>query len=470
MINIILCGGSGTRLWPLSRQLFPKQFVKLLKEGSLFQDTVKRNIKCDKFMIVTSANQYFIAENQLEDLSIPKNKISFLLEPVGRNTAPAIALAAMKCSPDEIMLITPSDHLIKNMAEYENCIAKAAELAQKNNKLVTFGIHPHYAETGYGYVENGKELSAGCFEVKSFREKPDSETAGKYIASGNFNWNSGMFVFKAGEYLDELKKHSPEIFNKSVEALKNATCYDNITRIDKESMMKIPSDSIDYAVMEKSDKVAVVKADIDWSDLGSFDSIYDIREKDGNGNTLADNYISINSKNNLIMTRDRKVVTLGMEDTIVIDTDDAVLISRRGESQKVKEVVEFLKKGSEHDREIVDTHVTTHRPWGSYTVLLDKGNYKIKKIQVKPGYRLSLQKHMHRSEHWVVVSGTADVQVGDKIQVICPNESTFIKIGEQHRLTNNGKIDLVIIETQVGEYVGEDDIIRLEDDFSRDKF
>ncbi len=456
MTNIILCGGSGTRLWPISRSLMPKQFVKLFDDKSLFQLTVERNSKlCNSQFIVSNSEQYFLALDQLEELGKTNNK--YLLEPIGRNTAPAIALACMELPYDEIVLITPSDHLIKDEKEYEKVLLKAKELANDNN-LVTFGITPTFAETGFGYIE-----SENTYDVKAFHEKPDFKTATEYLDAGNYYWNSGMFCFKAGVFLDELKKYSPEIFETSQIALENAS-KDTITRIKHDDMNNIPEDSIDYAVMERSSIVKVVPSDINWSDVGSFDALYEELEKDENGNTLNPNHISIDSKNNLIYGNERKIATVDIEDTIVIDTGDALLISKKGSSQKVKKVVEEIKK----DTELHNIHLTGHRPWGTYTVLEETPGYKIKRIEVKPGKRLSLQKHYHRNEHWIVVSGTATVTVGESTKYVRPNESTYIKMGEIHRLENEGKIPVVLIEAQVGEYTGEDDIVRIDDDFRRD--
>jgi mannose-1-phosphate guanylyltransferase len=456
MTNIILCGGNGTRLWPISRSLMPKQFVKLFEDKSLFQLTVQRNLKvCNNQLVVSNIEQYFLAKDQLEELKQTDN--SYLLEPVGRNTAPAIALACMSLDEDEIVLITPSDHLIKNEIEYEKVIKKAQKLANENN-LVTFGIKPTFAETGFGYIE-----SENTFDVKAFHEKPNFDKATKYLEAGNYYWNSGMFLFKAGVFLNELKKYSPKIYEKSVEAFNNGN-KDSIIRIKHEDMVNIPEDSIDYAVMEKSSIVKVVPTDISWSDVGSFDSLYEELPKDENGNTKNSNHISIDSKDNLIYGNERKIATVDIEDTIIVDTGDALLISKKGSSQKVKKVVEQLK---ETNSELHNIHLTGHRPWGTYTVLEDSPGYKIKRIEVKPGKRLSLQKHFHRNEHWIVVSGTATVTVGDQIQIMRPNESTYIRMGEIHRLENKGKIPVVLIEAQVGEYTGEDDIVRIEDDFKR---
>lgn len=459
MTNIILCGGSGTRLWPISRTLMPKQFVKLFNNQSLFQLTVERNSKiCDSQLIVSNIEQYFLAIAQLEELSITKNQ--YLLEPVGRNTAPAITLACLALDKEEIVLVTPSDHLIKNEAEYQKVIQRANELASQNN-LVTFGIKPTFAETGFGYIE---AMSLETENVKAFHEKPDFDTATNYLKAGNYYWNSGMFMFKAGVFLEELLKHSPVIYEASLQAFNNAN-KDELIRIKHEDMVNIPEDSIDYAVMEKSLKVKVVPSDIAWSDVGSFDALYYELSKDEDGNTQNKNHISIDSKNNLIYGSERRIATIDIEDCIIVDTGDALLISKKGSSQKVKQVVAKLK---EQNSELHNIHLTGHRPWGTYTVLEESKGYKIKRIEVQPGKRLSLQKHYHRNEHWIVVSGTATVTVGKKTFNLRPNESTYIKMGEVHRLANKGKIPVVLIEAQVGEYTGEDDIVRIDDDFKRE--
>lgn len=441
LINLILCGGSGTRLWPLSRTLMPKQFVKFFNSKSLFQLTVERNSAlCDEQFIVSNSEQYFLAYDQLEELGRSNNR--YLLEPIGRNTAPAIALTCLSVSPDTIVLVTPSDHLIKNNDAYKAVIKRAGALA-KEGFLVTFGITPSYAETGYGYIEADGE------DVKAFYEKPDSATATHYIEAGNYYWNSGMFCFKAGVFLEELEQYAPEIFRMSKNAYEHAK-QDEMIRIRYDDMIQIPEDSIDYAVMEKSKKVKVVPSNIGWSDVGSFDAL--------------SNELPNDEKNNFILSH-KQVCTIDVEDLIVIDTEDALLISRKGSSQQVKDVVTKLKH---ENKALTTTHNTVHRPWGTYTVLEDKPGYKIKKIMVKPGKRLSLQKHFHRNEHWIVVSGTATVQVEDKTYIVRENESTYIKAGEIHRLENQGKIPIVLIEAQVGSYTGEDDIVRIEDDFKRE--
>lgn len=458
MINIILCGGNGTRLWPISRNLMPKQFVPLFEHKSLFELTVERNYPlCDKLMIISNADQYFLALDILEkDKSFNTKNSSFLLEPIGRNTAPAIALACMALEYETIVLITPSDHLIKNDKEYLKVLTKANKLAQEDN-LVTFGIKASFAETGFGYIE------ADGLDVQAFHEKPDLKTATSYVKAGNYYWNSGMFCFKAGIFLDELKEHSLDIYENSLLAYNNSTNSNNIRRIKLEDMLNIKEDSIDYAVMEKSNKVKAVPSDIGWSDVGSFDSLFNELPKDRNNNTINSKHISINSKNNLIYGDSRYISTIDIEDLIIVDTADAILISKKQSSQKVKQIVQKIKKNTD----LHNIHLTGNRPWGTYTILGEDKGYKIKKIVVQAGKRLSLQKHFHRSEHWVIISGTATVTIGSQVKELRANESTYIKIGEIHRLENKGKIPIVLIEVQVGEYTGEDDIVRIEDDFSR---
>ncbi len=459
MINIVLSGGSGTRLWPISRSLMPKQFVKLFNGESLFQKTLKRNSKLtDAQIVVSNQDHFFLAADQIEEISF-KNPVKYILETIGRNTAPAIALASFLLNEEDIVFVTPSDHLIKNVSEYEKVVKEAEEFAKKGY-IVTFGIKPDYPETGYGYIE------ADGNKVIKFREKPDKKTAEEYLERGNFYWNSGMFCFKVKVFLEELKKFEGEIFEKSFNAFKNKKSVSkDVYRINKNDMLEIPENSIDYAVMENTDKAIVIPCDLGWSDMGSFDSLYNELPKDEDNNAFLNNeLIKLNSKNNLFVSDNKQIVAIDIEDMLVVDTPDALLLSKRGSAQKVKEAIKILKeKGSE----LPDIPVTVYRPWGSYTVLETGNFYKIKKIVVKPGKRLSLQKHFHRNEHWIVVSGTALVTVGNEQKILRQNESTYIKMGTPHRLENPGKIDLVIIEAQVGEYIEEDDIIRIEDDFNR---
>lgn len=486
MTNIILCGGSGTRLWPISRTLMPKQFVKLFNDKSLFQLTVERNSKlCDDIFVVSNSEQYFLALDQLEELTTHSSPLTlhhsqftihdsqltthYLLEPIARNTAPAIALACMALDLEEIVLVTPSDHLIKDEKEYQKVVQKAKKHAS-DDKLVTFGITPTFAETGFGYIEAEISAKSSVLSVKKFHEKPDLTTAESYLEANNsqlsthdslFFWNSGMFCFKAGVFLDELKKYSPDIYEACKIAFDNKQLItNNQLRITHEFMSAIPENSIDYAVMEKSDIVKVVPSDISWSDVGSFDALSSECSE-----LSAKSYEEDCSNNFYYNSNDRKVIAaIGLKDFVVIDSDDALLIAKKGETQKVKNIVQKLNLDNSP---LTTHHSLTYRPWGTYTVLEESNGYKIKRIVVQPGKRLSLQKHFHRSEHWIVVSGTATVIVGDEKRLVRPNESTYIKAGELHRLENEGKIPVVLIEAQVGEYTGEDDIVRLSDDYQR---
>lgn len=453
---VILCGGSGTRLWPISRTLYPKQFVKLFDNESLFQKTIQRNASlADSFSIIINQEQYFLGLDQMEELKIKSTK-DYILEPLGRNTAPAIAMAALAAAPDEILLVVPSDHLIGNQSAYEKAVKQAQELAV-NDELVTFGIKPGYPETGYGYIE------AHGIEVKSFKEKPDLEKAEAYVKAGNYFWNSGMFCFKARTYLEELQKSAPDIFEQSKKAFESAR-RDSAIRINMDDMRAIRSESIDYAVMEKSTRVKVIPSDIGWSDLGSFDSLYEALPKDKNGNTYSENIINLGSKNNLILGNKRLISTIDVEDLMIIDTQDAIVIAKKGSTQKVKELVGEVKKRSP---EMANVHTTAHRPWGTYTILEENEGYKVKQITVFPGAKLSLQYHHHRSEHWIVVKGVATVTIDEKTFDLAQNESTYIPKEATHRLANLTNEELILIEAQVGNYLGEDDIVRLQDDYKR---
>lgn len=378
------------------------------------------------------------------------------LETLGRNTAPAIALAALTLPEDEVVLVVPSDHLITDEAAYQKAVKEAAAFA-KEGFLVTFGIRPEYPETGYGYIE------ADGNKVLSFKEKPDAATAQSYLQKGNYHWNSGMFCFTVKTYLAALEKHAPAMLSACRAALKGAKKEGRTARVTHEMMLAIPDESIDYAVMEKAANVRVVPCDIGWSDLGSFESLYEELPKDASGNTVS-GAIHIGSKNNLIIESDRQIATIDVENLMIVDTPDALPIAQKGSGQKVRDVVKALK---EQGSELHNIHLTAHRPWGTYTVLEESDRFKIKHIVVGPGKRLSLQKHFHRNEHWIVVSGTAKVTLENETMLVRANESTYIHAGHLHRLGNPGRVDLVMIEVQVGEYLGEDDIVRVEDDFSR---
>lgn len=464
MINVILCGGSGTRLWPISRKNSPKQFYRFFGQNSLFQRAICRNKGLKQHIIIAGADNFLMVQDQVEYLGL-EQRPSYILEPIGRNTAPAIALACFAADAEDILLVSPSDHLIENLSEYEK-VLMLAEKSAADGYLVTFGIQPKYAETGYGYLECIQDSGDAVMTVKMFHEKPEQELAEKYVASGNFFWNSGIFCFKAETFLSELRKSSPEIYSTAETAYKNALNNaenKNVIEIDQDDMMKIPSSSIDYAVMEKSDRVKAVKSDIMWSDIGSFDSLSDIM--DNNPDYQAD-VESLDSKNNFIYSSDRKIVAVDIEDTLIVDTNDVLLLCKKGSSQKVKKVVENLAK-DEANKVILTEHLVGNRPWGSYVVVCEGKGYKVKRIVVKPGKKLSLQSHKFRSEHWTVVEGLAKVTLGDKYVTVKKNESVYIPVGDKHRLECVSQEELVIIEVQVGPYLGEDDIIRYADDYYR---
>lgn len=469
MIAVVLSGGSGTRLFPFSREKFPKQFLNFVDKESLFQKTIKRNIKVSDTVLIVGNKEYrFHIIQQLKDITENK-KFNLILEPVGRNTAPAIALAVkyimekMGLDKDEILFISPSDHIISPEDEFIKYVNKGKEIA-KEGYIVTFGINPTKPETGYGYIEADTENSINetAFKVKQFHEKPDLETAQKYLMNGNYYWNSGMFIFSIKTIIDEFKVHSPDIFN-----LMNNKSFEEMI----ESFNDMPNISIDYAIMEKTDKAVVLPLFLKWSDVGSWDSVYDILDKDENQNVKIGNVVDMDTKNSLIVSKDRLVATVGLEDVMVLETADVVVVAKRGEGQKIKDLVSILKKRDD-TKYITEFHTTVYRPWGSYTELEKGERYRIKRITVNPGESLSLQMHHHRSEHWIVVKGTAKVIIedneGNKVEkFIHENESIYVPKSTKHRLVNPGKIPLEIIEVQVGEYVEEDDIIRFDDIYGR---
>ena len=461
---VVLCGGSGTRLWPVSRENYPKQFLKIFDERSLFQLTVRRNEPlADEIVVVTGEEQYFLAQDQLEEIG--RGCGVCIIEPFGRNTAASIAFAAFAGDPDEILFVTPSDHLIEDMDAYREAVELAKRGAEQGY-LVTFGVRPTHPATGYGYIL-ARPADGGLWKVERFVEKPDLDLAKEYLAyegdDGRYFWNSGMFCFKAGVYLDELKRHRPDIYEAAKEAYEHVRSGEFL-RIPPADMEKIPEESVDYAVMEHSSRIAMVPAGFRWSDVGDFDALYEIFDKDEAGNTKVRKYVTHNAKNNFLFGKYRMIAVSEVDDLIIVDTPTALLVTRRGAAQSVRQVV---KKVQQIDPQLVRFGRTVYRPWGSFTLLEEQKGFKVKKIVVKPGRRLSLQKHHHRSEHWVVVKGVAEVTRGDETFILRPNESTYIPIGVPHRLANPGRLDLEVIEVQVGEYVGEDDIVRIEDDYGR---
>ncbi|QKJ23605.1 mannose-1-phosphate guanylyltransferase/mannose-6-phosphate isomerase [Poseidonibacter lekithochrous] len=463
MVNVILCGGNGTRLWPISRTHMPKQFTQLISEYSLFQDTILRNSKLtNKFLIVCNEDHYFMALDQIDEIKnlLPSNfKVEFILESVGRNTAAAIIIASLHVQANETVFVTPCDHSILNIENYEASVLDAKQFAM-DDYITLFGIVPTYAEVGYGYIKAKDEM------VNSFHEKPDLETAHKFVDSKKYLWNSGMFCFKASVLLNSVREFALDIYEPAIYAYSSAKTK-SVIRINKELMEDIPAVSIDVAVMEKCFNLKVVRSDIGWSDLGSFCSIYKALEKDENNNAVkytTDEPLLLNSKDNLVISNHKKVALVEVENLAIVNTPDALLIVNKEKTQDVKEVVsQLVKEGST----LAIDHPLVHRPWGTYNVMEEKANYKFKTILVKPKKRLSLQKHFHRNEHWIVLSGTATVTIGKNKKLVRANESVYIPMGKKHRLENEGKIDLVLIEVQVGEYLEEDDIVRYEDDYKR---
>ena len=465
IIPIILAGGSGTRLWPLSRKIHPKQFISLVNETSLFQDTLTRLPKeaLDPIVICNEDHRFLVAE-QAREINVTLNSI--ILEPIGRNTAPAIALAAIKVLNDfenPILIVLAADHKIENKSAFHDAIKIAHKLAE-NNKLVTFGIIPKSAETGYGYIEIEKKDKAEYFDIKSFVEKPNQKNAINFLNSGNYLWNSGMFMFNASIYLSELNKFEPEILTSCKKSLSNEFKDLEFIRIDKKEFCKSPNQSIDYAVMEKTNKAKVVPLDAGWSDVGSWDALMDSKIKDSLGNVVEGDITLDQVKNSYLYSTSRLVAASNIADLIVIDTQDALLVTTRDNSLSIKNIVKKLKKNK---RTEIENHRKVYKPWGYYDSIDTGYNFQVKRILVNPGAKLSLQKHLHRAEHWVVVSGVAKITCGKKIYNLEKNQSTYIPKGEIHRLENIESYPLEIIEVQTGNYLGEDDIIRLKDDYQR---
>ncbi len=470
---IILSGGAGTRLWPVSRKAHPKPFMTLVDGESLAEKTFRRAMAVadgGEIITVTSRDYYFYTRDLYNRMVGDESQHPFLLEPVGRNTAPAIALAALHLQavsgPESIMLVLPADHLIKDQNGFQVAVREAAALAQQGY-LVTFGIHPTQPETGYGYIRRGAAIAGSRgHEVAAFVEKPDAATALAYVTSGEYEWNSGMFAFTAQAYLQALSEHAPDIHEAAQQ------CWDGMDQnkqpleIPQELFEQCPSISIDYAVMEKAKNTAVVGADIGWSDIGSWKAISELYESDAAGNRIQGKAVLVESHDCFVQSNKRLIAAVGVRDLVIVDTGDAVLVAHRDHAQDVKEVVNQLTS-LEHESAVY--HQTVHRPWGSYSILEDADDCKVKRLVVKPGQVLSLQMHHRRSEHWTVVRGTAKVRLGDREFLLRANESTYIPVETQHRLENPGTEDVHLIEVQTGSYFGEDDIVRFEDIYGRVK-
>ena len=473
LYGVILAGGSGTRFWPLSREMTPKQLLRVFGTESLIWQTIKRLmpiIQQDQVYVISNSKLAEEIRTRLITEKEPFDKIGYLMEPEARNTAPAIGLAAAHLStinPDAVMAVLPSDHLIGNPDDFLACLKHAESLAN-SGYLVTLGLKPNRPETGFGYIKLGTALerfndSHLSYIVDHFVEKPDKETAEYYLESGDYFWNSGMFVFKASTILDEIRKLMPDLHN-LLKRFKELSLDEWGSEEACSIFSLAESTSIDYGIMERSDKVAVIPVDLDWSDVGSLVAIGDFLAADERGNTTSGNVIDIGSKNSIVYGENRLVATLGLEDMIVVDTHDATLVCPKDRAQDVRKVVDVLKAKNATEYLV---HRTMYRPWGNYTLLEHGPGFKIKIIEVKPGARLSLQMHHHRSEHWVVISGTATVTRGEEVFNVHINESTFIPPSTVHRLENPGMIPLKIIEVQNGEYLEEDDIVRTEDDYAR---
>lgn len=465
ILPVIMAGGSGSRLWPLSRDLMPKQFLQLNGSQTMLQATLNRlvDIKATVPLVICNEHHRFIAAEQLRQINQLDNNI--LLEPVGRSTAPAIALAAMAAlqkGHDPLLLVLAADHVIANTAAFTAAVNQAAIFAD-SDKLVTFGIVPITPETGYGYIQRGEAVESG-FSVASFVEKPNLEVAQQYLSSGEYYWNSGMFMFKASVYLTELKQHRPDIFAACEQAMTEVSPDLDFIRVNKDAFMACPDDSIDYAVMEKTAAAIVVPLDAGWNDVGAWSSLWEISEKDSNGNVHQGDVLSTASSNNYIFAETSLVATVGLENVVVVQTKDAVLVAAKDKVQDVKAIVQQLKSAGRTEHKI---HREVYRPWGKYDSIDSGQRYQVKRITVKPGEKLSIQMHHHRAEHWIVVSGTANVTVDGKDTLLSENQSIYIPLGAIHALENPGKIPLELIEVQSGSYLGEDDIVRFSDRFGR---
>ena len=458
---VVMAGGSGTRLWPLSRAAHPKQFLALDGKDTMLQATMKRlkGLEIESSVTICNEDHRFFVAEQLREINALG---SIILEPVGRNTAPAISLAAFLAEGDPLLLVLAADHVIRDEDAFTKAIKQAIPLAEAG-KLVTFGIVPNEPHTGYGYVKRGEELNPG-YLVDKFVEKPSSEDAQEYLNSGEYYWNSGMFLFKASRYLEELKEYSPEIFDICESCIDHVEADLDFLRINKEKFTLCPSDSVDYAVMEKTSEAVVVPMEAGWSDIGSWSSLWDICEKDQNGNVNQGDILLHKTHNSFIRTDSKLVAAVGVDNLVIVSTKDVVMVAHRDSAQDVNALTQQL---SDSHRSEWELNREVHRPWGKYDSIDNGDRYQVKRITVKPGAKLSVQMHHHRAEHWVVVSGSAKVTNGDRTFLLSVNESTYIPIGVIHALENPGKVDLELIEVQTGSYLGEDDIVRIADLYGR---
>lgn len=463
---VIMAGGSGSRLWPLSRDLFPKQFLKLGDEGTMLQETVKRlrGLDIAESLLVCNEEHRFIAAEQLRQLGELDHNI--ILEPAGRNTAPAVAIAAftaLQKDKEAYLLVLAADHAISDVESFHAAVRSASPLVADGN-LVTFGIVPNSPETGYGYIRTGGATDGSAFKVREFVEKPGLEIAKSYVNSGEYLWNSGMFMFKASRYLEELKEFRPDIYQACEQAMEKVGGDLDFVRVDKASFLECPSESIDYAVMEKTSSAVVVPLDAGWSDVGAWSALWDITEKDSLGNAGHGDVLLHDTNNSYVYAESCLVATVGVENVVVVQTKDSVLVASMDRVQDVKQIVNQLKLDGRGECRI---HREVYRPWGQYDSVDSGERYQVKRITVKPGEKLSVQMHHHRAEHWIVVSGTARVTIGDKVKLVTENQSVYIPVGDIHALENPGKIPLELIEVQSGGYLGEDDIVRFEDRYGR---